>query len=63
MAMNPDQMYTVRTLQHADLLAEAEAEARAQQIESAPAVGIIAHWRRLVAWLIHFVCRPAAQAG
>ena len=60
--MNPDQLYTVRTLQYADLVAKAEAEARARQVESAPTAGIIAHWRRLAAWLLHSVRRLAADA-
>jgi hypothetical protein len=59
--MNPDQLYTVRTLQHADLLAEAEAEARARQAERAPTAGVIARWRRLAAWLLHSVRRLAVD--
>jgi hypothetical protein len=62
MTMNPDQLYTVRTLQHADLLAEAEAAARAEQAERASTAGMIARWRWLATWLLHSLRRLAVHA-
>jgi hypothetical protein len=57
--MNPDLIYATRKLQHADLLAEAEAEHCARQAATARIAKRMSLWRRLAAWLR----RPARRAA
>jgi len=58
--MHPDQIYSVRQLQHQDLRAEA-----ARQRANAELIGKRTNWRRFVSWLraagVHWMRGALAQ--